>query len=231
MNCTPAGVTFLLLAILLGGGSLWIALLVGTFLYCNYAGLETLPTRETYWVSHVPEVFGTQKGLISESIKAHTCSVKLNPCLLHLDQPTQPKINPTNSQAPWFSLGSLNLLQLTEGQCHPPSYIQSISLPLISMSASESQELWALPNAKYEHKIIDLQKKIIPLAFQPNEWMWVIFMEWLGIQTPHIWQTENSLLLCQGTDVFITNDGCFLHDDVLSWLNGKHPSQICQIPS
>ena len=72
------------------------------------------------------------------------------------------------------------------------------------MSASENQELWALPNAEYEHKIIDLQKKIIPLVFQPNEWMRVIFMEWLGIQTPHIWQIENSLHLCQGTDVFIT---------------------------
>ena len=29
-------------------------------------------------------------------------------------------------------------------------------------------------------------------------------MQWLGIQSPHIWQIENSLDLCQGLDVFLT---------------------------
>jgi len=71
------------------------------------------------------------------------------------------------------------------------------------MSASETQELWALPGAQYHHRIIDLRKQLISLVSQPNKWMQAIFMQWLGIQTPHIWQIENSLDLCLGLDVFI----------------------------
>ncbi len=86
----------------------------------------------------------------------------------------------------------------------PVSLIQSILPPLTSMSASETQELWALPDAKYHHRIIDLKKQVISLASQPDEWMQAVFMQWLGIRSPHIWQIENSLDLCQGLDVFLT---------------------------
>ena len=72
------------------------------------------------------------------------------------------------------------------------------------MSASETQEqLWALPGAQYHHRIIDLRTQLKSLVSEPNEWMWAIFTQWLGIQTPHIWQIENSLDLCQGLDIFI----------------------------
>src|SRR5260370_41804718 len=71
-------------------------------------------------------------------------------------------------------------------------------------STQKAEELWALPDAEYNRRITELRKKLCTLSSQPNEWMQAIFTQWLGIQTPHDWQVENSLDLCQGLDVFIT---------------------------
>ena len=49
--------------------------------------------------------------------------------------------------------------------------MQSSILPPTSMSAPETQELWALPEADYHCRIIDLKEQMIPLESQPNEWM------------------------------------------------------------
>src|SRR5260221_6436136 len=71
-------------------------------------------------------------------------------------------------------------------------------------STQKAEELWALPDAEYNCRITELRKKLCTLSSQPNEWMQAIFTQWLGIQTPHVWQVENSLNLCQGLDIFIT---------------------------
>ena len=73
----------------------------------------------------------------------------------------------------------------------------------MNSSTRKAEELWALPSAEYNHRITELRKEICTLSSQPNKWMQAIFMQWLGIQTPHDWQIENSLDLCQGLDVFI----------------------------
>lgn len=64
--------------------------------------------------------------------------------------------------------------------------------------------MWHLPDANYNHRITDLRKQVKSLWSQPYEWMQAVFTQWLGIQSPHVWQIENSLCLCQGLDVFIT---------------------------
>ena len=69
---------------------------------------------------------------------------------------------------------------------------------------SISSDICTLPNAEYNHRITDFRKKILCLSSQPREWIQAIFTEWLGIQTPHAWQIENTLDLCEGVDVFIT---------------------------
>ena len=74
----------------------------------------------------------------------------------------------------------------------------------MNSSTQKAEELWALPSAEYNHRITELRKEICTLSSQPNEWMQAIFTQWLGIRTPHVWQIENSLDLCQGLDVFIT---------------------------
>jgi len=60
----------------------------------------------------------------------------------------------------------------------------------MSGSTQKAEELWALPDAEYNHRITELRKKLCTLSSQPNEWMQAIFTQWLGIQTPHVWQVE-----------------------------------------
>ena len=84
--------------------------------------------------------------IISESIKLTPAQLSSTHARFILTNQPSPK-PPQPAELPG-SVSVPSTHSSSEGQCHPPSYIQSISLPLISMSASENQELWELAASK-----------------------------------------------------------------------------------
>jgi superfamily II DNA/RNA helicase len=66
------------------------------------------------------------------------------------------------------------------------------------------EDVSSLKRNEYDNKLDEFRQSLEQFETRSEEWMGVIFREWLAIQTPHPWQISFSLNLFKGQEVFLT---------------------------